>query len=300
MVPGTEERSAPVATPSSPVGPAGCTNVFPLPLALNVTVAPAIRPLDDTGRAPAGNNRGILIVADPVYERSDTRFAPGLRSPSDDTAASAEPTLRGPADRGGKPGVWKPLPGSGREAASIAALFPAADVRLLSGFDASREKLLALDFGNYRILHFATHAVADSEAPQLSALILSTWNVDGRPVSGEVFAGDILMKRLNADLVVLSACDTALGKASAGEGLLGLRYAAHAGGARAVVASLWPVVDTVGDFMTTNMYTAVARDGQSPFAALAQAQRAARKRWEDPAFWAVFQVSTASARRTLH
>ena len=82
--------------------------------------------------------------------------------------------------------------------------------------------------------------------------------------------------------------------------MLGLRYAAHAGGARAVVASLWPVVDTVGDFITTNMYSAVVREGQSPSAALAQAQRAALKRWQDPAFWAVFQISTASAKRTLH
>lgn len=267
----------------------------------DVTVAPAIRPMDDAPKdAPAAANRGVLIVADPVYDRTDSRFASGLRAAPGERTATTEPTLRGPSGRDGKPGAWTPLPASRREAANIAALFPPGDVRLLSGFDASREKLLALDLGSYRILHFATHAVADSEAPQLSALILSTWSADGRPVSGEVFAGDILMKRLNADLVVLSACDTALGKASAGEGLLGLRYAAHAGGARAVVASLWPVVDTVGDFITTNMYTAFARNGQSPSAALAQAQRAALKRWQDPAFWAVFQVSTAPATRTLH
>jgi CHAT domain-containing protein/tetratricopeptide (TPR) repeat protein len=269
----------------------------------DVSVAPAIRPLDDApagGAAPA--QRGVLIVADPVYERADNRFAEGKRVASSGSTTSNEPTLRGSADRSGsgKAIPWQPLPGSGREAANISALFPAGAVRLLSGFEASREKLLALDLANYRILHFATHAIADSEAPQLSALILSTWNADGRPVSGEVFAGDILMKRLNADLVVLSACDTALGKASAGEGLLGLRYAAHAGGARAVVASLWPVVDTVGDFIMTSMYTAVARQGQIPAAALAQAQRAAHERWEDPAFWAVFQVSTASAGRTIH
>ena len=267
----------------------------------DISVAPAIRPLDDTGNATKPTaSRGVLIVADPVYERTDSRFGSGVRMVSADAPASTALTLRG-AERGGAgKTAWKPLPASGREAANISALFPTADVRLLTGFEASREKLLALDLGSYRIMHFATHAVADSQAPQLSALILSTWNLDGRPVSGEVFAGDILMKRLNADLVVLSACDTAMGKSSAGEGLLGLRYAAHAGGARAVVASLWPVVDSVGDFITTKMYTAVARQGQSPTSALAQAQRAALKRWEDPAFWAVFQVSTASVKQTLH
>ena len=267
----------------------------------DVSVAPAIRPLEDA-RAETKPilARGVLIVADPVYDRADSRFGSAVRMTSNEVESSSEPTLRGVSNRGGKTGAWKSLPGSGREANNISALFPTTDVHLLSGFDASREKLLALDLGSYRILHFATHAVADSEAPQLSALIMSTWNVGGRPIPAEVFAGDILMKRLNADLVVLSACDTALGKASAGEGLLGLRYAAHAGGARAVVASLWPVVDTVGDFITTNMYTAVSRQGLSPTAALAQAQRAAHKRWEDPAFWAVFQVSTASANRTLH
>jgi CHAT domain-containing protein len=170
----------------------------------------------------------------------------------------------------------------------------------LSGFAANREQLLNRDLSRYRIVHFATHAVADLQAPQLSALILSMIDADGRQLAGEVFAGDLLSRGMDAELVVLSACDTALGRAAAGEGLLGMRYAAHASGARSVVASLWPVVDEVGARLMSGLYTAMVQGKTTPVAALSAAMRETRRRWPDPAMWAVFEVSRVDPARTIH
>jgi CHAT domain-containing protein len=93
--------------------------------------------------------------------------------------------------------------------------------------------------------------------------------------------------------VVLSGCETALGRAEAGEGLLGLRYAAHASGARTVIASLWPVMDAAGASLMEEMYADVIGRSASPVMAMSRAMRSARKRWDDPALWAAFDVSVA-------
>jgi CHAT domain-containing protein len=153
--------------------------------------------------------------------------------------------------------------------------------------------VLGHDLARYHLLHFATHAVADTVAPQLSALVLSTLDARGKPRVGEIFAGDLADQRLDATLVVLSGCETALGRAEAGEGLLSLRYAAHASGARSVVASLWPVMDATGASLMDAMYTDVIGRKASPVAAMSRAMREGRKRWQDPALWAAFDVSIA-------
>src|SRR5262249_48229593 len=127
----------------------------------------------------------------------------------------------------------------------------------------------------------------------LSALVLSTLDEQGKPRVGEVFAGDLADQRLGADLVVFSGCETALGRAEAGEGLLSLRYAAHASGARTVIASLWPVMDAAGAGLMDDLYAEVIGRNTSPVAALSHAMRTAHARWADPALWAAFDVSVA-------
>ncbi|MEO8063684.1 MAG: CHAT domain-containing tetratricopeptide repeat protein [Pseudomonadota bacterium] len=248
----------------------------------DVAVAPSI--MAAAGKIPRsiGRIRTALVVADPVYATKDSRF--GALTASADAIPDGPSTLRGGRN-------WARLPGAAREASAIVKLLPAGAVDVLSGFDASRDGLLDRDLQGYQIVHFAGHAVADTEAPQLSALILSTVDAAGKPRVGEVFAGDLLTHRMNADLVVLSACDTALGQATAGEGLLGMRYAAHAVGARTVVASLWPVVDAAGARLMDGLYEGVVRRHMTPVAALSQSMRAVRREWPDPALWAVFDVS---------
>jgi len=250
-----------------------------------VSVAPAFLAIaPDAERRAVRRTSAALVVVDPVYARDDGRVAHAAEpAPAPQVMAA---TLRGPQ-------TWVRLPGTAREAATISSLLEPGTVQVLSGFDASRDSLLGSDLTKYDILHFATHAVADTEAPQLSALILSTVDAQGKPRVGEVFAGDLADQRLGAGLVVFSGCETALGRAEAGEGLLGLRYAAHAAGARTVIASLWPVMDTAGARLMDDLYADVIGHNASPVAALSRAMRSARARWNDPALWAAFDVSVA-------
>jgi CHAT domain-containing protein len=195
------------------------------------------------------------------------------------------------------------LPGTAREAQAIAALFSPADVDSLSGFEASRETFLGRDLSRYRIIHIAAHAVSDAEAPRLSTLLFSTLNQGGQTIPGDVFAGELLLRKLNAEVVVLSACDTALGREIVGEGLLGLRYAALAAGARSVVASLWQVPDRPAADLMTAFYRHFIHDHELPASALADAMREARQRFQDPALWGSFDISITgrdSLNQRLH
>jgi len=251
----------------------------------DIAVAPSLLFDANTDSHPAAAGGPVmLMVSDPVYSRTDARFNVGRVAGLG--GATADSAQRGSTSR-----EWQRLTGSQREAANIARLMSAGSLDTLSGFDATREALLRRDLSRYRILHFATHGTADAEAPQLSTLVLSTYDRTGRAIAGEVFAGDLLHRPLNADLVVLSACDTSIGQETAGEGLLGLRYAAHAGGARSVVASLWPVADVIGAQMMGDFYSRVVRERRTPTAALSQVMRSARRQWSDPALWGVFEVS---------
>jgi CHAT domain-containing protein/tetratricopeptide (TPR) repeat protein len=251
----------------------------------DVAVAPAFLAIASASeRRAVRRNSSALVVVDPVYARDDARFS----RPTGPAAAApvADVTLRGSRS-------WSRLPATAREAATIAKLLDRDSVEVLSGFGASRESLLARNLTQYDILHFATHAVADTEAPQLSALVLSTLDAQGNPRVGEVFAGDLADQRVGASLVVFSGCETALGRAEAGEGLLSLRYAAHASGAHSVVASLWPVMDAAGAHLMDDLYADVIGRSASPVAAMSRAMRGARGRWNDPALWAAFDVSIA-------
>ena len=174
----------------------------------------------------------------------------------------------------------------------IAALLPREGVDRLEGFTATRDQFLGAKLGSYRFIHVASHAIADSEVPQASALILSTRDPRSREIEGRVLAADFMSVRLNADTVVLSACATALGKHVVGEGLLGLQYVVLARGARSVVSSLWPVADqSTADFMG-RFYYSLVQPGSSVLTALGGAMRGMLATPSaDPSHWAGFMLT---------
>src|SRR5262249_7061806 len=133
------------------------------------------------------------------------------------------------------------LPLSRREALAAAALVPRRDALVALDFDASRERATSAELSQYRIIHFATHSLIDNDHPDLSGIVLSLVDREGRARDGFLRVQDVYNLRLASDLVVLSACQTAAGRAVAGEGLMGLARAFTYAGARRVVASLWPV-----------------------------------------------------------
>ena len=254
----------------------------------DVAVTPAAWMLDPSrAQAPPHESGKILLVADPVYQPDDPRLAPARN------AVTATPTHNAPDPVRRD---YQRLRFSAEEAAGISAQFAPADVDELIGVDATRERLLALDWSQYRFIHIATHGIVDTQVPELSALILGSYDAHGAVADRAVRVADMSLQTLRAEVAVLSACETALGTEVRGEGLVGMSSTMLARGARAVVASLWPVPDEIGARVMTEFYQHMLRDSMRPEAALGVAMRsmALRERSSDPALWAAFQVSVAA------
>jgi CHAT domain-containing protein len=143
----------------------------------------------------------------------------------------------------------------------------------------------------YRVLHFATHGVADTRNPELSGLILSLVDAAGRPREGFLGVSEIYELDLAADLVVLSGCRTALGKEVRGEGLMNLTRGFLYAGVPRVVGTLWPVQDRTTKELMSRFYRAMWQGGLPPASALREAQRSMIRddhRYRDPYSWAGF------------
>lgn len=217
----------------------------------------------------------LAVVADPVFGSDDERLErPGAASPA-----------------GGE--RFERLVHTRREAEAILALAaPRGEILPVLDFDANRELVLSGVLGRYRLLHFATHGVIHATHPELSALILSRVDRGGNPLSGWLPAREIYELDLAADLVVLSGCETALGREFRGEGILGLTQGFLYAGANAVLVSLWKVSDQATAELMERFYRAILSEGMNPAEALRRAQEAMRHtpRWEAPYFWAGFML----------
>ena len=173
-----------------------------------------------------------------------------------------------------------------RDVATEAQTFAASD------YDATREQLLKMDFTQFAILHLATHGWLNPKHPENSGLLLSTINRDGKTVNGFVGLQDIYSLRAPVDLVVLSACETGLGKDIRGEGLVGLTRGFMYAGATSVVASLWKVEDEATAELMRRFYIEMLKNGKTPAEALRAAQNSIRQvpEWSAPHYWAGFTL----------
>ncbi len=231
----------------------------------------------EQGRRSEAPKLGI-VWADPVFGPEDSRLA--ARPAGKAGAVSA---VRDAARLGR-------LRFSREEAEAIAAAAPAGSVRLELGFAASRDALLGSRLRDFRYIHLATHGVFDTARPELSGLVLSRADALGRPREGFVGLRDIYGLDLGADLVVLSGCQTALGREIRGEGLLGLTRGFFYAGAPRVVASLWRVDDRATARLMARFYRGLWGQGLPAAAALRQARLglAAEPRYRDPYYWGAF------------
>jgi CHAT domain-containing protein/tetratricopeptide (TPR) repeat protein len=179
---------------------------------------------------------------------------------------------------------------AGRELANLRALAP--DALIAGEFDATRDRLQQTDLRQYRVLHFATHGLLNEKRPENSGLVMSLVNREGQAQEGFVSLSDIYNLRAPADLVVLSACRTGLGKDVRGEGLIGLTRGFMYAGAASVAASLWKVDDEAAAELMKEFYGRMLRDGKPPAEALREAQNAIRQRpeWSHPFYWAAFTM----------
>jgi CHAT domain-containing protein len=221
----------------------------------------------------------VAIIADPIFDADD------LRVPAH---VSAQVTAAGAA-----PGLAR-LPATSGEAQSVANLLQDPHPRVLEGTAATRDNVLQVFGREVAIAHFASHAVVRASDPSLSFLALSAYDDTWQRVPARLYSSDIVGSGIRADLVVLSACRSAVGEIVAGEGPLGLSYSFLANGSGAVVASTWPVPDAFAAEFMRNFYAALAKPPRSPAAALRSAQQTARQSlmWKDPYYWATFSLTT--------
>ncbi|HEX9945728.1 MAG TPA: CHAT domain-containing tetratricopeptide repeat protein [Thermoanaerobaculia bacterium] len=247
------------------------------------------------GRPPAP--RLLAIFADPVFQKDDKRLLRDLGKPDQIRLTQASLTQRGGGleesqEKGVDLSTLHRLTFSQKEADTIAALVPPSEVFKAVGFAASRTAVAGCGLGGYRNVHFATHGVLDSHHPELSGLVLSLYDERGERQDGFLRLNDIYSLRLNADLIVLSACKTALGKEIRGEGLVGLTRGFMYAGAARVLASLWSVEDRATAELMGSFYRGMLRDGLSPAAALrrAQLEMSRTAAWKSPYFWAGFSL----------
>lgn len=247
-------------------------------------VIPALATVRIARAATAPPPGKLAVIADPVYQADDPRIHATTPVPAADSQQTISIGNRASLRR---------LAATASEAREITEIVgDASNTLSLLGPDASRDKVTGAALHRYRIVHFATHAFADGRDPALATLALSQFNSDGQPQDGALRLYDIARMRLNADLVVLSGCDTGLGHEIAGEGPIGLSHAFLRGGARAVVSTLWQVPDSSTAILMRELYRQMLDNHRAPAAALELAQEHVRSqvRWSDPYFWAGFQL----------
>jgi CHAT domain-containing protein len=152
---------------------------------------------------------------------------------------------------------------------------------MITGFAANRELVINGGLQPYRIVHFATHGVINCEHPELSGIVLSMLNEHGERENGFLQLHDIYRLELSADLVVLSACRTALGQNIRGEGLVGLTQGFFNRGANTVVSTLWTIDDRASAELMQHFYEAMLQEGATSAAALRSAKQKmwSQRRW---------------------
>lgn len=249
---------------------------------------------DSIDRArPVGS---VAILADPVFEADDARLLTRNLETAPRKLGDSETDVVSRVFRDVGQSIHNRriprLLASRQEAEAIMSVVPWRTAFKALDFDANRSTLSTSGFGQYRILHFATHTMIDNENPELSGILLSLVDSQGRPLDGFLSMSDIYALRLSSNLVVLSACNTALGKDVRGEGLVGLTRGFFYAGASGVTASLWKVDDEATSNLMSHFYEGMFQRRLTPAAALREAQIAMwnQKRWRSPYYWAAFVI----------
>jgi CHAT domain-containing protein/Tfp pilus assembly protein PilF len=257
----------------------------------------------ETTRTPA--RKAVAIMADPVFVAKDDRVemtaakthpqppdmtnlsvAPG----GDESPLADEPSALDRSAMDLDIGGFPRLLFTRREADAIDSIAGKEGVLEALDFDASKSTALSSRLKDYRIIHFATHGLLNNDHPELSGLVFSLVDRQGQAEDGFLRMFDIYNMDLKADLVVLSACQTALGKEIGEEGLVGLTRGFMYAGAPRVVASLWKVDDEATAALMKKFYEGMLHDHQTPAQALRAAQQWMRTQpaWRAPYYWAGF------------
>ncbi|MCP3957360.1 MAG: CHAT domain-containing protein [bacterium] len=182
------------------------------------------------------------------------------------------------------------LANSGHEADSILRLSPPPPVLDARRFQASLKLVQDGTLTGFRFIHFAVHGLYEEDLPDLSALVLSTVDEEGRPRDGLLRAYELRTQRLSAELVTLSACNSARGEDLQGEAVTGLARGFFSAGAAGVLMSVTPVHDEASAELMTRFYRHLIEDRETASRSLHLALRSMWRdsRWHHPHFWSSF------------
>jgi CHAT domain-containing protein len=240
---------------------------------LNLPSATFLSEIRKKDTANTTNKKLLAVIADPVFDGNDSRLNLTRKVSFTDSS-------------------FPRLLFSRQEANAIASIVPQNDLFLALDFSANKQTATSENLSRFRIVHFATHGVLDSQNPELSGLVFSMLDAKGNPQNGFLRLHEVYNLRLPADLVVLSGCQTGLGKEVRGEGLIGLTRGFMYAGASKVAASLWQIDDSATAELMKYFYTALLTEKLKPAEALrkAQLQMLTQKRFQNPYFWASFTI----------
>jgi CHAT domain-containing protein len=233
----------------------------------------------------------LAVLADPVFAADDERLTgkPPSLGPELNLEQSSLQRSAKNLNRTG----WNRLPGTRAEAQQILKLVSPDQSLQAFDFDANYNFVTNQKLKQYRFILFATHGFADPINPESSGIVLAQFNKQGKPQTpGTLRLGDIFNLDWDADLVVLSACETGVGKDVQGEGLVGLTRGFMYAGAKSLVVTLWQVNDTATSQLMPQFYTTMLQQKTSPAVALRQAQLNLwrQDRWRNPYYWAAFTL----------
>ncbi|MDQ3009117.1 MAG: CHAT domain-containing protein [Acidobacteriota bacterium] len=254
---------------------------------------------DRGARQPAP--KMLALYADPIFSRDDARL-PADQTPLDNSLPNAAgKSAAVPVPEGLQqslremrlPGInleLRRLQGTKIEAEYIASFVNTNSRLVAMNANASVNSVKAADLTQYRLLHFATHGLINNENPELSGLVLSLFDERGQRQNGFLRMHEIYNLKLNADVVILSSCESAGGKEIGGEGLMALSRGFFYAGTPRVVASLWAADDRATPLLMREFYHQLIEMHASPAAALKAAQVAVQKRpqFRSPYYWAGF------------
>ena len=235
--------------------------------------------------------KAVAVLADPVFDVNDSRVKNSAMAKAETTPANSSSSALARSLRSfeGREGLAR-LMLSRDEAEAIAATVP-KNARLKAlDFKASRAAAMNAELSQYRIVHFATHGLLNAERPELSGLVFSLVDEKGNAQDGFLRLHEIYNLKLPADLVVLSACQSGLGKDIKGEGMIGLTRGFMYAGAARVVASLWRVDDYATSVLMKKFYRGMLQEKLPAAAALrkAQIEMWRQKQWQSPFYWGAF------------
>ena len=241
-------------------------------------------------------SKTVAVFADPVFNATDERLGRAVGEGAAPGSVFVRADLRRSTQdigltRGGRSYLSRLLY-TRNEANAVMAATPPGKAMLALDFGANRQTATSAALAKYRVIHFATHGILNNQHPELSGLVLSLVDKNGKPQDGFLNLQDIYNLKLPVELVVLSGCQTGLGEQINGEGLIGLTRGFMYAGASRVVASLWSVSDIATATLMARFYRAMEQDRMRPAAALraAQIQMWKERLWNSPYYWAAFQI----------